>query len=115
MLFLYQSERFDEARKELMLPFPDDESKALARALWNCRLALDELPDRRLLANEPKVLRWIQTVEEAMDTRGREDSGNEGALYVKARNLSFDEQEAFSTAVRELADWFGREAVSSSL
>jgi len=100
--FGYQAERFRSAVYALMLPHPNGEADAIARAIHECSLAFQDL-DRDDLDEGAKE--WAQKIGEFMKTG---DAGNEprDKWLAKAGLLTEDQKYELSTCIYELNAWF---------
>lgn len=107
MGFRDAAEKFDQARRNLMLPHPDGEEQSLLHAFHECSHGLDEIDRSRLEGNAAD---WVEELEAFMDTSGLEDPDDKGLWLVKARHLDTDDRIKVSSLIDELADWFQRRA-----
>jgi len=104
--FGYQSEKFSQARRALMIPFPQGEAQSIADAFHFCHLGLMDLK-RDDLEENPRE--WIAKVERAMNTGGLQDPHGLGTGFLKASSMTDDQKREFADAVDELAQYFHRE------
>ena len=103
--FSRQAEKFSAARRMLMVPHSKDEDEVFAHVFHECSLGLYRFDVGLVEYDEAR--RWIQTVQQTMDTTGLSDPGGEEGLYkVKAARLTYEQKCEFSSAVDELADYF---------
>ncbi|KGR44446.1 hypothetical protein [Xanthomonas vasicola] len=100
----YQTEKFNVARSNLMLPHPRGEDASIAEAMFNVTLGLNnyQMPDD---FNEDAA-RQLRELQGMMLTDGLEDPNREGLHSVLARTMDVDQRHRFSTLVDELAWWF---------
>jgi len=104
--FGYQTEKFSQARRALMIPFIRGEARSIADAFHACHLGLMDLK-REELEENPR--QWITVVERAMDPEGLQDPHQLGTAFIKASSMTDDEKREFASAVDELANYFHRE------
>ena len=100
--FGYQAERLRSAVKALMLPHPGGEAEAIARALYNCSLAFQDL-DRDDLDEGAKE--WAQRIDEflAIENTG---AGAQAQWRANAEKLSSELKFELSRCIYELNAWF---------
>ncbi len=103
MKFAYPAEKFQGARRALMLPFPGGMVDAIAGAFHECSLGLHDIRDDDL---ESEALAWVRQLRDLMDTTGLEDSTGRGLWVVKAERLNEEQLFSLSRVVDELANWF---------
>ena len=101
----YQSEKFNQARRNLMLPHPKGESAAVAHAFLEIDLALHSADDSSL---EDYARTRITRLRQLMDTSGSPHGSETGAWQAKAKGFTVDEKSEVSNLVDELASWFSR-------
>lgn len=106
MRYSYQAEKLSSARSSLMLPHSRGEAESIASAFHELSLAFHQL-DVRALGDSAQ--RWVNKLQEFMDTTGVSDPNGEGTWVVKARTFSTDDQLEISHTVDELAHWFDSE------
>ena len=97
MDFMYQAQKFSQARSCLMLPHSRGEAASIAEALRECNLGMHDL-DRNELDDNARSA--IFKLEEFMDSD-------------RVAQFSNDEMLGFSHVIDELADWFARRKHSS--
>ena len=105
MKFLYQAEKFSEARSLLMLPHPEGEVASIASAFHECSLGLHNLNEQEL---DDTARGWGAKLKELMDTSGLTDPDGRGLWEVKAASLTNEEKFELSGVIVELAGWFDR-------
>lgn len=110
--FHYQHQKMSQARSALMLAHTSGVAHSIASAFFSCNLALEDLNIDDI--EDESVRIWIATIERMMDTTGIEDPTGEGTYLERARQMTPDDQMAFSKAVDELTDWFHREFWSAA-
>jgi len=98
----YVSEKFAIARKSLMLPHPDGDTKSIVYAFFECSLSLRTLNQYDLDDGARTSLRKLK---ELMDTTGLDDPLGRGLYTVKAERLSLDQKAELSREVDYLASW----------
>ncbi len=103
MKYTYASEKFATARRSLMLPHPDGDTKSIADAFSECFLSLrtfihDDLDDGARTS--------LRKLEELMGTTGLDDPLHRGLYTIKAERLSLDQKAELSREVDYLASWF---------
>ena len=103
MKYTYASEKFATARRSLMLPHPDGDTKSIADAFSECFLSLrtfnyDDLDDGAKTS--------LRKLEELMGTTGLDDPLHRGLYTIKAERLSLDQKTELSKEVDYLATWF---------
>lgn len=106
MPYSYQSEKLSSARSSLMVPHTRGEAESIANAFHELSLAFHML-DVKSLGSDAQ--RWVNKLQEYMDTTGISNSDGEGAWVIKARTFSSDDQLEISRSVNELAYWFNSE------
>lgn len=99
----YPSEKFSEARRNLMLPHPQGEHVSIADAFVECDAGLAHL-DEIILDDNAKG--WIKELKTMMDYKEVTDRNGEGLYTAKAKTFSDDEKIRLSFIINELADWF---------
>jgi hypothetical protein len=100
----YQSEKFHQARRNLMLPHPKGEAAAVAHAFLEIDLALHSF-DESTLDDYPRSR--IARLRQLMDTSSVPHGSETGGWQAKAKGFSVDEKSEVSNLVDELASWFG--------
>jgi hypothetical protein len=99
----YQAEKFNLARRALMLPHPKGEAAAVADAFLELSLALHKFDDAALASGAREQL---QRLRELMDTSGTEHGSERGAWAAKAKGFSTEDKLEISALVDSLASWF---------
>ncbi|MEE8288098.1 MAG: hypothetical protein V3R25_01650 [Nitrosomonadaceae bacterium] len=107
MKYTYASEKFATARRSLMLPHPDGDTKSIADAFSECFLSLrtfnhDDLDDGAKTS--------LRKLEELMGTTGLDDPLHRGLYTIKAERLSLDQKTELSKEVDYLATWFDEQS-----
>ena len=87
-----------------MLPHPKGEAESIALAFHECELGLMRLPLDEL---DQDARHWVEQLRGLMDTDGIPESPR-GTWFVKASQLTVDDQMTLSHVVDELAHWFAR-------
>ena len=103
MKYPYVSEKFAIARKSLMLPHPDGDTKSIVYAFFECSLSLRTLNQYDL---DDRARTSLRKLKELMDTTGLDDPLGRGLYTVKAERLSLDQKAELSREVDYLATWF---------
>ena len=103
----YVSEKFAIARKSLMLPHPDGDTKSIVYAFFECSLSLRTLNRYDL---DDRARTSLRKLKELMDTTGLDDPLGRGLYTVKAERLSLDQKAELSREVDYLASWFDAES-----
>jgi hypothetical protein len=93
--FCYAMEKFTMARRLLMLPHPLGEAAAIGRAMHECQLGLQQLPEEELDEDTRERIRRLKAV---MDTARMEDA-----------EWSLVQQSELSDLVDGLAEVFTRQ------
>ena len=101
----YQYDKFQQARRTLMLPHPKGESAAVAHAFLEIDLALHSFDDSTL---EDYARTRIARLRQLMDISSMPHGSETGAWQTKAKGFSVDEKSEVSSLVDELATWFGK-------
>jgi hypothetical protein len=103
MKYTYASEKFATARRSLMLPHPDGDTKSIADAFAECSHGLHNInrDDFDDAARES-----VRKLEELMGTTGLDNPLHRGLYTVKAERLSLDQKAELSKEVDYLAGWF---------
>ncbi len=103
MKYTYASEKFATARRSLMLPHPDGDTKSIADAFAECSHGLHNInrDDFDDAARES-----VRKLEELMGTTGLDNPLHRGLYTVKAERLSLDQKAELSREVDYLATWF---------
>jgi hypothetical protein len=103
MKYTYASEKFATARRSLMLPHPDGDTKSIADAFAECSHGLHNInrDDFDDAARES-----VRKLEELMGTTGLDNPLHRGLYTVKAERLSLDQKAELSREVDYLASWF---------
>ena len=103
MKYTYASEKFATARRSLMLPHPDGDTKSIADAFAECSHGLHNInrDDFDDAARES-----VRKLEELMGTTGLDNPLHRGLYTVKAERLSLDQKAELSREVDYLANWF---------
>jgi hypothetical protein len=109
MSFRYASQKFDQARSNLMLPHSQGEAQAIAHAFRECSAGLEDIDRSKLDDNAAAMVRKL---EDLMSTDGLRDPTREGLHVVKARLLNQDDKIQLSGLVDNLAHWFDHQAQS---
>ena len=105
--FHYLAEKLGAARRDFMIPHPRREAESIAAAFHECLLGL---MDHKGEDFGDSARRWVQTIQQLMDTSGIQDSGGRGTWAIKAETLTVEEKFDLSLAVDELAYWCDRES-----
>ena len=107
MKYTYASEKFATARRSLMLPHPDGDTKSIADAFAECSHGLHNInrDDFDDAARES-----VRKLEELMGTTGLDNPLHRGLYTIKAERLSLDQKAELSREVDYLASWFDAES-----
>lgn len=100
----YQSEKFNQARRALMLPHSRGESESIANAFHEISLALHHFDHTNLEPNFP--IDHLRKLKKYMETKEVQDPNGRGAWAINADEYSTDDKIEISNAVDELAWWF---------
>ena len=103
MNFRYQAERFDAARRILMLPHPHGEAQSIASAFIECSLGLMDLQTEDLGEG---VRDWLGILRDLMDTSDIPETSAYELFELKARQLTEAQKIELSQIIDELASWF---------
>jgi len=89
MKYTYASEKFATARRSLMLPHPDGDTKSIVDAFAECSHGLHNInrDDFDDAARES-----VRKLEELIDGSGLDDPLDRGLYIVKAERLSLDQK-----------------------
>lgn len=103
--YTYQAEKLSDARRCLMLPHTEGEAAAISNCFHACSLAFHRF-DESTLDDDSRI--WLTQIKKFMDT---EDvplaTDGKGQWHAKALGSTTDEKIELSTAIDELAFWFG--------
>ena len=99
----YQSEKFTQARRNLMLPHPKGEAAAIAHAFLEVDLALHSFDESSL---DQYARTRVTRLRQLMDTSSMPHGSETGAWQAKAKGFSVDERSEVSSLIDELASWF---------
>ena len=99
----YQSEKFNQARRALMLPHAKNEAASIADAFLEIDLALHHFDESSV---EGYARDKIQRLRQLMDISGEQHGSERGAWQAKAKKFSVDERQEVSNMVDQLAAWF---------
>ena len=105
--FHYLAEKLGAARRSLMVPHPKGEAPSIAAALHECMLGL---MDHKASDFDDVARPWVETLRQAMDTKGVHDPEGHGTWEIKAQGMSLEDKFDLSRAVDELAYWCERES-----
>lgn len=102
MDFGYAAEKFNAARRNLMLPHPRGIAESVADAFHECQLGVskarpEELPDE-------DAARQLRELLDFMDTKNV--PGDSGRWLIKAEGFDTDDLARVSSLVDQLAWWF---------
>ena len=103
MKFMYQAEKFANARRALMLPHPKGEVAAINAAFLECFEGLQQFKHEELDDDMEDSLRTLRGL---MDTSDLKNLSDEGLFTVRARSLTTDQISDLSRVIDELATWF---------
>jgi len=100
----YQSEKFNAARRKLMLPIKHGEGHAIADAFFEVSLCMEGLVNANL--PDPDVIARILKLKDYMDTTGDTHTVQSAAWAAKAKVLPVERKSEIAEIVDELAWWF---------
>ena len=103
MKYAYVSEKFAAARRNLMLPHPENEIKSIADAFVECSHGLHNINRDDL---DDAARKSVRKLEELMDGSGLNDPLDRGLYMIKAERLSLDQKTELSRIIDYLASWF---------
>ena len=103
----YQSEKFNQARRALMLPHPGGEATSIAEAFLEMNLALHHFDESTV---ESYAREKIQRLRQLMDTSSVQHGSETGAWKSKAKGFSVEEKREVSNLVDQLSWWFSEQA-----
>ncbi|MEE8380722.1 MAG: hypothetical protein V3R78_02435 [Thermodesulfobacteriota bacterium] len=103
MKYTYASEKFATARRSLMLPHPDGDTKSIADAFAECSHGLHNINRDDF---DDATRESVRKLEELMGTTGLDDPLHRGLYTIKAERLSLDQKTELSKEVDYLATWF---------
>lgn len=103
----YAAEKFDSARRSLMLPHPGGEARSVADAFAECMRGLHDIKPGDL---DESAADWVRTLNGLMDAQGILDAAGVGTFQLKAEKLTKQQKSNLSRVVDELAHWFASRA-----
>jgi len=110
--FMYQAEKFGDARRALMAPHPKGEEDSFARAFHECWVGLKDLDESRL---DGGTRHAVDVIRRALDTAGVASISPAGVLWPsKIKSMDERERYEFSNAVDTLATWFDQKFPEAS-
>ena len=104
----YQSEKFNAARRSLMLPHAKGEAASVAAAFLEISLALSSFDESKLA--DAHIQGWVRRLRELMDTSTLKHGSDLGGWQAKAKGFSAEEKTEVSRLVDELASWFSEQS-----
>ena len=104
----YQSEKFNAARRALMLPHAKGEAASIGEAVLEISLALSSFDEAR--TGDAHIHAWVRRLRELMDTSKSKQVSEVGAWQSKAKTFSAEEKREVSRLVDELASWFSEQS-----
>lgn len=99
----YASEKFNQARRILMLPHLEGEAMSIMHAFAECQHGLSDLQPEEREQLDDYARNAVAKLESLMDTTGIEDPGKRGTWVIKAEGFSADEKIEVSNCVDTLA------------
>ena len=103
MKYVYVSEKFAAARRDLMLPHPNGDTTAIVDAFAECSHGLHDI-NRDDFDNAARES--VRKLEVLINGSGLDDPLGRGLYTVKAERLSLDQKAELSREVDYLANWF---------
>ena len=103
----YQSEKFSQARRKLMLPHARGEAASIAEAFLEISLAMNTLDEATL---DDNARSQVQRLRALMDTSSTPHGSETGAWMAKAKGFSPVQKSEVSSLVDTLAGWFAANA-----
>jgi hypothetical protein len=103
----YQSEKFNQARRALMLPHAKGEPASIAAAFLEIDLALHHFDETSV---ESYARDKIQRLRQIMDISQTQHGSETGAWTAKAKGFNAEQRLEVSNLVDQLAWWFGEKA-----
>ncbi len=104
----YQSEKFNAARRALMLPHAKGEAASIGDAFLEISLALSSFDEAK--AGAAHIQAWVRRLRELMDTSKLKHGSEVGGWQAKAKSFSAEEKAEVSRLVDELASWFAEQS-----
>jgi hypothetical protein len=104
----YQSEKFNAARRALMLPHTKGEAASIGNAFLEISLALSSFDESK--SGDANIQGWVRRLRELMDTSKLKHGSELGGWQAKAKSFSTEERSEVSRLVDELASWFAEQS-----